>query len=829
MPVNVDQTSAYPKPQTLLEDWPQIASSADWEPGQQLGPYVLKQRLGKGGMGVVWLAEQLSPLKRYVAIKLMPHEQRSAIAEAYFEIERQALAQLSHRAIAQIYDAGRLPDGALFFAMEYVPGTPLDQYQREHPLRYSQLAKLFVQIASGVQHAHQRGLIHRDLKPLNVLVHEADGEALPKIIDFGIAMGSTPGAAMKIDQTRSVGTPAYMSPEQKRPNDLGIDARTDIYALGMMLAESLARCGGLNTETGAIDSTVFANAVHKRLGRATERGIDSGFVDKSLMAAPRELLAIAAKALAPDRDARYDSASGFADDLTRWLQRRPVAAYSQSHGYVFACLVRRNRIATVAITLIASAILGGTLLALHGMRQAQVAQALAEQRRNDAERLIQYMLGDFADKLRPIGRLELLDGVSSEALSYLSNNAPSDEPSALIRARALRTLGEVQATRQQFDEAEKTLQQAALLLDPWRLTPTDPEVHFEAGNISFWLGNISFRRAELASTERHWRSYLDQARQFAMRHSDVSRGQLEISYALSNLGTLADRSDDLGKAIDYFRQSLDIKRGLVTNSGDARVLDVASSLAWIGSIKLELVDVSGAWDDTVEALGLLAGFGDKDHALRRQKEINFRVLLATQAIDLGMYQVASQELKRALVLAEADVAVDATQPRRRAILFRISLEQVRSLPPGSRQARLEYQRAKGRISDYGTQGFSETDLQDLDALDLVAQWHAHASLGGNPIELLKAFAAAPEINSSQVARALAIASIAIQSSSDAKAVEVLVDALVAKLPETRRKSLRFQIATAAYLNSIRSEAASKALIDIETIRTSFKPKTGAQS
>lgn len=793
MPVNVDQTSAYPKPQTLLEDWPQIARSADWEPGQQLGPYVLKQRLGKGGMGVVWLAEQLTPLKRYVAIKLMPHEQRSAIAEAYFEIERQALAQLSHRAIAQIYDAGRLPDGALFFAMEYVPGAPLDQYQREHPLRYSQLAKLFVQIATGVQHAHQRGLIHRDLKPLNVLVHEADGEALPKIIDFGIAMGSTPGAAMKIDQTRSVGTPAYMSPEQKRPNDLGIDARTDIYALGMMLAESLARCGGLSTETGAIDSTVFANAVQKRLGRAIERGIDSGFIDKSLTAAPKELLAIAAKALAPDRDARYDSASGFADDLSRWLQRRPVQAYSQSRGYVFACLVRRNRVATVAITLIASAILGGTLLALHGMRQAQVAQALAEERRNDAERLIQYMLGDFADKLRPIGRLELLDGVGKEALNYLGAATGSDEKSALIRARALRTLGEVQVTRQQFDEAEKTLTQAAKLLEVWRTKPADEEVYFEAGNIAFWLGSIAYRRQDYAIAKGMWSQYLADASAFAERHSDLKRGQHEISYALNNLGTLANTQFDYELARTYFTQSAEIKRRIADDSADDIWLDVADSLSWLATAELELGRPGDAWTHTVEALDILEkhAIADIGNARNRSIRANQLYALARQAEDAELIDIAIANLANALTLAKADVANDGTRPRRQAMLARIAFE----------LARLDHIQT-GPLIEIGKEAFTaassmlpKQEVQELNLLLAIAKAQHDPSSDslGQLVTVLDQVASSGETSLvTPSCRALKLLSDRRRDNTPRSAEPIL--ALAAKVPVKRQASLRYRLA-----------------------------------
>ncbi len=735
MSVNAEHTSAYPKPHTLLEDWAQIASSADWEPGQQLGPYVLKQRLGKGGMGVVWLAEQLTPLKRYVAIKLMAHEQRSAVAEAYFEIERQALAQLSHRAIAQIYDAGRLPDGALFFAMEYVPGAPLDQFQREHPLKYSQLARLFVQIASGVQHAHQRGLIHRDLKPLNVLVHVADGEALPKIIDFGIAMGSTPGAAMKIDQSRSVGTPAYMSPEQKRPNDLGIDARTDIYALGMMLAEALARCGNLKTESGAIDSTVFRNAVQKRLSRGLERGIDSEFLDKALVSAPKELLAVAAKALSPERDERYESAASFADDLGRWLQRRPVLAYSQSPGYSFWCLVRRNRIASVAATLIVLAIASGTLLALHGMRQAQAAQTLAEQRRNDAERLIQYMLGDFADKLRPIGRLDLLDGVSNEALRYLGATVSIDEASGLVRARALRTLGEVQVTRQQFPLANETLTTAAKVLVRWEEAAQNDDLLLESGTISYWRGMIAFRQDDFPSAERHWRHYLAAALTYSQRAPNDAKRQLEVAYANSNLGTLARSTGDFQNARRFFAEALNRMRA-VSQAGIDVASDIANTQAWLADVYLELGDEVSAWTTTNAALQLV-GDSEPQNAIERQMAINFRTALGLQAVDLGLVDIARAQLTQALQLSEVDIENDQTQPRRLAIHARILIELSR-LPGANFEALMA--RAERIAGEPILNQLTASELAETKALSVVAR----AERGGDALPTIEEMRASIE-------------------------------------------------------------------------------------
>ncbi len=337
-------------PQTLGQSWASLpASVSDWREGDQIGPFQLKRPLGEGGMGTVWLAEQLQPLHRDVAIKVMRQERRGALDEAYFEVERQALARLSHRVIAQIYDAGRLPDGTLFFAMEYVPGVPLDEFIRESRPSPSELARLFADICLGVQHAHQRGLIHRDLKPANLLVQRVDGVAMPKIIDFGIATSVTPAGAGS--ENTVAGTRAYMSPEQRMPDAAGIDARTDVYALGAVLAESLYLLAGIDT-TVEIESTRMRQALTQSLGRdmpADEAALVEGLGE--LKDVPAELRAIAVHAMAEDRELRYVSVAAMGEDLSRWLARQPVSAMGASRWYSFRCLLRRNALLSFAVVI----------------------------------------------------------------------------------------------------------------------------------------------------------------------------------------------------------------------------------------------------------------------------------------------------------------------------------------------------------------------------------------------------------------------------------------------------------------------------------------------
>jgi serine/threonine protein kinase len=376
--------------------------------------YKIRQMIGEGAMGTVYLAEQTQPLKRQVALKLIKVGMDSRTVLARFESERQALALMEHPNIAKVLDAGTSEAGRPFFVMELVKGAPLTDYCDQHCLGMPERLTLFRQICSAVQHAHQKGIIHRDLKPSNILVENHDGNPVPKVIDFGLAK-ATSGMPLSDFSMISAfglvaGTPIYMAPEQATPDALDIDTRADIYALGVILYELLT--GSTPIQRGSFQLVAFHELL--RVIREVEPPIPSSRIRTSetlvSLAAVRQteparlgrfvrgdLDWIVMKALAKERRRRYDSAGAFALDIERFLNHEPVSAGPPTAVYRLRKFIRRNRLQVVAASLVLLALVAGIVGTTLGLVEASRQGKEAEKRLSQVEKSIDILGSVFKD------------------------------------------------------------------------------------------------------------------------------------------------------------------------------------------------------------------------------------------------------------------------------------------------------------------------------------------------------------------------------------------------------------------------------------------------
>jgi serine/threonine protein kinase/tetratricopeptide (TPR) repeat protein len=399
-------------------------------PGTHIGPYKLLQQLGEGGMGTVWMAEQEQPVRRQAALKIIKAGLDSDQVVARFEQERQALALMDHPHIAKVLDAGATETGRPFFVMELVQGMPLTKYCDQQHLTPRERLELFVLVCQAVQHAHQKGIIHRDLKPSNVLVALYDGQPVPKVIDFGIAKATGQKLTERTLFTevgQLIGTLEYMAPEQAELNNLDIDTRADIYALGVILYELLT--GSTPFTRQQLRSVAFTEML--RLIREVEPPRPSTRLSSSVqlpsLAAQRQLEPrrltrlvqgdldwIVMKCLEKDRGRRYETANGLALELQRYLADEPVLASPPGAGYQLSKFLRRNKgpvgaAALVLLTLLAGIV--GTSWGLVEARQQRDVAVVQKERAENAEAVANDRLVEVTQQKQ---RAEAAEGLAKE-------------------------------------------------------------------------------------------------------------------------------------------------------------------------------------------------------------------------------------------------------------------------------------------------------------------------------------------------------------------------------------------------------------------------------
>jgi eukaryotic-like serine/threonine-protein kinase len=444
--------------------------------GTAIGPYRLLEKIGEGGMAEVWRAEQTTPVRRTVAIKLIKTGMESKAMIARFESERQALALMDHPAIARVFDAGATADGRPYFVMEYVPGIPITQYCDRHRLSTRERLELFIQVCEGVQHAHQKAIIHRDLKPSNVLISVQDGKPAVKIIDFGVAKALAQRLTEKTMFTEVgvlVGTPEYMSPEQAELTGRNVDTRTDVYSLGLILYELLV--GALPFDSKALRRAGFAEILRRireeepprpstrfrTLGdssaeSARNRKTEPGMLARQLQA---DLDWIAMKALEKDQTRRYGSPSDLAAEIGRYLRNEPVLASPPSVAYRAGKFVRRHRGAV--------GVAAGVLLLLLGFAITMTVQArrIARERdRANREAEVSRRVQDFLTGLFQVSAPSEARGNSITAREILDKGAKqidtelSAQPE--IRAQLMDTMGLVYKNLGLYGQARPLLERA---------------------------------------------------------------------------------------------------------------------------------------------------------------------------------------------------------------------------------------------------------------------------------------------------------------------------------------------------------------------------------
>ena len=460
-------------------------------PGTQIGPYKLLQQIGEGGMGTVFMAEQTEPVQRKVALKVIKPGMDSRQVIARFEAEQQALAMMDHVNIARVLDAGATESGRPYFVMELVHGVPITKYCDDNRLTPRQRLELFVPVCHAIQHAHQKGIIHRDIKPSNVMVTLYDGKPVPKVIDFGVAKATEQKLTERTLFTQygtMVGTLEYMSPEQAEMSALGVDTRSDIFSLGVLLYELLT--GSTPLSSKRMKEAAYAEILRmikeeeppKPSTRLSESGEALASISANRHTEPAKLSKlmrgeldwIVMKTLEKDRNRRYETAKEFAVDVQRYLADEPVQACPPSARYRLRKFARRNKraLASAAVLVMAVLVVAGTLGWAVRDREAHAQEAARERAArqtalelevslalNEAEQLQEQ--AKWPEALSAAKRAQgLLAGGGSEALRERVHQLRKDLE-MVLRLEDIRLLSiETKDNEFDWDNADRTYAQA---------------------------------------------------------------------------------------------------------------------------------------------------------------------------------------------------------------------------------------------------------------------------------------------------------------------------------------------------------------------------------
>jgi eukaryotic-like serine/threonine-protein kinase len=617
------------------------------------GRYKLLQRLGEGGMGEVWLAEQTEPVRRQVALKVIKAGMDSAQVVARFEAERQALALMDHPAIATVFDGGTTPQGRPYFAMEYVKGEPITVYCDRQRLSTHQRLELFMQVCEGVQHAHQKGIIHRDLKPSNVLVTIQDDRPVPKIIDFGVAKAMSQQLTDRSLFTELgvlIGTPEYMSPEQAEMSGLDIDTRTDVYALGVLLYELLT--GTLPFERGELRQAglmeiqrIIREKEPPRPSTRVIRGPASAEAARNRQTEPRRLLGelrgdldwITMRALEKDRTRRYQTANALAMDVRRHLNDEPVAAGPPSASYRAIKFMRRHRVGVAAAATLA------LVLAIFAGAMALQARRIARERdrANREARTAKYVSEFLVSVFKVSSPSDRVAGsvTAREILDTASERMEREVGEPETKATLLTTMAGVYLSLGLFPKA-LALNEQALALRRQLWGPVHPDVAAS-------LSAVAASSGDRADRERLLRQALEMQRQLSGVKPD------DLAFTLLNLANALEESES-GEALALAEEALKTSQSAHPEPHELLLR------AWkaVGAARFRMAK----YKDAEEALRFALDMALAVYGPRHFETLGTRMNIASVQMLQGRYAAAEASYREILLLETPLVA--PTHPQR---------------------------------------------------------------------------------------------------------------------------------------------------------------------
>ena len=630
--------------------------------GTQIGPYKLLEQIGEGGFGVVYMAEQTEPVRRKIALKVLKPGMDSRQIVARFEAEKQALAMMDHVNIARVLDAGTtggepsgVSPGRPYFVMELVHGVPITKYCDDNRLTPRQRLELFVPVCQAIQHAHQKGIIHRDIKPSNVMVTLYDGKPVPKVIDFGVAKATEQKLTERTLFTQygtMVGTLEYMSPEQAEMSALGVDTRSDIYSLGVLLYELLT--GSTPLSSKRMKEAAFAEILRlikdEEPPKPSTRLSDSGEALASISAQrhmePAKLMKlvrgeldwIIMKTLEKDRNRRYETANGFAQDLQRYLNDEPVQACPPSVAYRLRKFARRNKGPVFA----ASAIVATLLLLVVGLA---VSNCLIAEERNQKTKAL-------AEKEQALVQKNL-------ALDHAEAERQRAERNFLKARIALKGI----------------LTEAAMGLGEWNTMAPSLRRRFSQGTINFYQGVLEQEGADpslqhekavayrdISRVHRSWKEY-QEAEKFIRQsiaildrldkeHPKRHEYRHQLAYSHNILGTVLHAAKRPAEAEAAFQQAVDLYEKMILSEGPLSHL--CSELVTSYTPLIRLQKNRGALEDaerTASRIGLLP------------IDVSHRSAFASMLYTQGLIEQATKQYEEAVRQYEKATRLKADDPK----------------------------------------------------------------------------------------------------------------------------------------------------------------------